>query len=293
MAKLKIAAIVTTYKPDNLFFKRVQVMSENCDYVFICDNTPGGHDFVFLGRKIIILQDGINKGLGAALNLGLKKALSLGVSIVHLFDQDSSPTTFLFKKLQQALLAESSFKCCVAPRHVDDVRTDLKIAHTDIDIFDFKSFSCLATSGMTFFISNIQEDDFFDEEFFFLDFVDFEWCWRLALKGWVFKKVMNVEMPHRLGDSERIFFGLKYHVPSAFRHYFQFRDTIRLSRMSYVPIYSKAKLLILLPIKLAIYPIIMDHGLNRLCWMFLGLRDSINSTKGIGAATEILNKNTE
>jgi rhamnosyltransferase len=288
---MKTASIVTTYNPDRFFMGRIQTMIDSCDYVIVCDNTPGGHIFDQTNQKVVILKDGINKGLGAALNAGLERAHELNVDLVHLFDQDSSPSSSLLKKLQLALLEQKNIKCCIAPNHVDDAlhTPQDELECCEIDAFIFKQYSCLATSGMTFFINKISsKEDFFDETILFLDFVDFEWCWRMAKKGWMFKKIINVTMLHRLGNAQRSFFGLKYHVPSPFRHYYQFRDSIKISKISYVPLYSKIRLLILLPIKLLIYPVILDSGIKRLGWMLMGIRDSLINVKGVGAAGRLL-----
>ncbi len=140
---------------------------------------------------------------------------------------------------------------------------------------------------MMFHIDQLRDDEFFTEEFF-LDFVDFEWCWRLQRHAWRFYRATDIVMPHRLGLAQRHFFGLTYHVPAPYRHYFQFRDTLRLAMRPYVPLYSKVRLAGILPLKLAAYPFILDRGGERIKWMMLGIRDALRGTVGIGAASSVL-----
>jgi hypothetical protein len=56
-------------------------------------------------------------------------------------------------------------------------------------------------------------------------------------------------MFHRLGEAERRFMGLTFHVPAPYRHYFQVRDTLRLAFRPYVPRYAKLRLIGILPLK--------------------------------------------
>jgi rhamnosyltransferase len=280
----KTAAIITAFKPDAQFSVRFDQAATYCDIVIVVDNTPGTHRFENLNSKFVVFQDGVNKGLGAALNAGLAVAKQQGVELVFLFDQDSSPTGNLLQALVEALDSEGTARVCIGPLLVDDQAPTAKfpVAH-DLTSTSLLPMTCLATSGMAFNLGALAVDDDFSTDLF-LDFVDFEWCWRLGRRGWRFYKLTSAPMPHRLGLAQRHLFGLTYHVPSPYRHYYQFRDTLRLVRWNYTPMYSKFRLAGILPLKLLVYPFIMDRGLERLGWMFRGIADSFNGIRGIGAA---------
>ena len=96
-------------------------------------------------------------------------------------------------------------------------------------------------------------------------------------------------MPHRLGLAQRRFLGLTYHVPAPYRHYFQFRDTLRLTVRPHVPLYSKIRLAGVLPFKALAYPFLLDRGGERARWMARGVADAFRRVGGIGAARETLN----
>src|SRR4051812_37083824 len=119
----KLAAIVTTYKPDEGFGQRFSDAAKLCHYVIVVDNTPSGHSFQRLGPKFIVVQDGINKGLGPALNIGLRAAKTEGVDTVFFFDQDSSPSGPLLASLFEALDQTGGERSCVAPLHFDNQAT--------------------------------------------------------------------------------------------------------------------------------------------------------------------------
>lgn len=284
--ELRIAAIYTTYRPDDGFRERIRHVVDSCALTVIVDNTPGGH--TFSARQIdglTLLQDGRNKGLGGALNAGLSEAQRQGCNAVVLFDQDSSPPSCFIETLFQGL-AEAGPRTLVGPLLVDDTHAYPQTP-TISTMPKLANVTCVATSGMCFRLDGLQPADHFTEDLF-LDFVDFDWCWRMRKNGWRVYRLMSLPMPHRLGIAQRSFLGLTYHVPAPFRHYFQFRDTLCLVARSYVPLYSRIRLLAILVPKLVLYPFLLDHGVDRLVWMLQGIRDAFRGVTGIGAAAALL-----
>lgn len=278
----RITAIYTTFNPDDGFRERIRHVVAFCASTIVVDNTPGGHAFA-PGQTdgLTVLQDGRNKGLGAALNVGIAEALRQGSDMVVLFDQDSSPPADFMPALSQGLQMAGS-RAIVGPWLIDDAVAPA--VHTSTDAAPMlEEVTCIATSGMCFSLAGLMEGDRFTEDFF-LDFVDFDWCWRLRARGWRICRLRSLHMPHRLGLAQHKFLGLTYHVPAPFRHYFQFRDTIKLCTRSYVPLYSRVRLSVILLPKLLVYPFLLDRGLERLGWMLRGIRDAIRATPGIGAA---------
>jgi rhamnosyltransferase len=296
-----IAAIVTTYKPDAAFVSRFQPLLKVCSAVIVSDNTPQGHfDEGALPQGFTLLASGGNVGIGRALNNGIAGAKQLGAGYVVLFDQDSTPSVDLVRNLQASLLRAQAVhgpRICIGPTHVDDatgheqkgLRARPLVGGDGVVQEDIVGATCLATSGMTLDISALEAEDTFSTELF-LDLVDFEWCWRLGAKGWRFARIDSVQMKHRLGVAERRWMGLRFHVPAPYRHYFQFRDTLRLLTRSYVPLYPKLRLAGVLPFKLLVYPFLLDRGAERLRWMLRGIIDAFAQTSGIGAAESRLGR---
>ena len=228
------------------------------------------------------MQDGRNKGLGKALNLGIARAGELGCDVVVLFDQDSTPSASLLTSLLSCLAQVDPAHSVVGPTHLDDRGPELTLRPSRPG-GSLVPMTCLPTSGMLFSVADWSGSPHFSEELF-LDLVDFDWCWRMRDLGWHFYKAIDVTMPHRLGLAQRKLFGLVFHVPAPYRHYFQFRDTLRVVPRPYVPLYSKVRLLGLLPLKLLAYPWLLDRGLERLRWMLLGMADAFRGRGGAGAA---------
>lgn len=280
-----ICAVVTAYKPDAGFAARFAPLLAQCPVIVVSDNTPADHPSVELPAGFVHIRHGMNLGLGPALNAGLVAARAAEASAVVLFDQDSTPSPgllqALFDRLEELRRREGE-RCAVGPAHLDDQQSSPDEGQR-AQCAANERVSCLPTSGMAFRLGDLGPDDLFDESLF-LDLVDFEWCWRLGAKGWRFFRAHDIPMFHRLGEAQRSFLGLTYHVPAPYRHYFQVRDTPRLALRSYVPVYAKLRLVGVLPMKALLYPLILDRGLERLGWMVRGVIDSLRGIHGIGAA---------
>lgn len=286
-----IAAVLTAYKPDAGFAARFSPLLSVCGSIIVSDNTPGGHAGFQLPAGFTVIQHRQNLGLGPALNSGLDEARRQGATQIVLFDQDSTPSPEFVRDMLERLdaaVAVHGPRCCVGPTHVDDQTRPESLEGPAATVSDasatpWQQVSCLPTSGMVFRLDALGSADRFADDLF-LDLVDFEWCWRLGRSGWRFLRAPDLRMFHRLGEAERRFMGLTFHVPAPYRHYFQVRDTLRLALRSYVPGYAKLRLVGVLPLKAMVYPFILDHGSERLRWMLRGLRDGLRGVQGIGAA---------
>lgn len=292
-----ISAIITAYKPDAEFALRFTPLLSVCGSIIVSDNTPGGHRSFNLPAGFTVIHNFQNVGLAPALNVGITEAIRQGARVVVLFDQDSTPSAEFVSRMAAKLIEATEARgqrCCVGPKHVDDgvvtEMTGAALKRSEVSSESvWEDVTCLPTSGMTFSPEALTADDCFSDEFF-LDLVDFEWCWRLRGRGWNFLRCVDVEMFHRLGVAERRFLGFTFHVPAPYRHYFQVRDSLRLAFKAYVPLYSKLRLIGILPLKALVYPFILDRGYERLTWMAKGLVDYLSKVSGIGAAADRLSR---
>ena len=288
-----LAAIVTTYRPNDDFVARFKPLLSVCARIIVVDNSPDRHAIGEGQAGFVVFHDGANKGLGRALNMGLAHALRSEFTHAVLFDQDSTPDCDLVSGLKQLLdrrCADHGPLNCVGPTLLDDSLPATALSAREgvsEDANGYELVDCLATSGLLINLGALSLNDLFTEDFF-LDFVDYEWCWRMGHQGWHFARSRTLAMPHRLGLGERKFLGITYHVPPPFRHYFQFRESIRLVRLGYVPIRSRLRLLYILPLKLLAYPFLLGHAKERLSWMAKGVIDACRGVRGVGAAEKLL-----
>lgn len=288
---MRTAAIYTTYFPDGDLRTRMLPVTRHCEKTIVFDNTPGGHRFVRDEMKdVVFLQDGRNKGLGAALNLGIEEARRLGCQAAVLFDQDSGPSSEFVGSILAALRSSGS-RAIVAPVLVDDENPDdLRLRKTGKPMLS--DASELETSGMCFMLDELSREDRFTEDFF-LDLVDYDWCWKLLASGWKVRRVDSLCMAHRFGNRQDTFLGCPYHVYEPIRHYFQFRDTLKLVVHPHAPWRSRVRLVSNLPAMLLLHPLLLDRGPERLRWMPAGIRDAARGVSGIGAACHELGAKAE
>ena len=178
----KFAAIYTVYHPDKGFFDRISPVVSNCAIAIVIDNTPGGADLRSPSSNIIVLSDGINKGLGKALNIGLKEANFRKCDAVVLFDQDSTPDEKFITALKMGLNT-AGVGGIVGPKLIDDSECENVESFSNCgveDVENFEKISCLATSGMCFGLEALNTGNWFSEDFFldFVDFVRYFYAWK-------------------------------------------------------------------------------------------------------------------
>ena len=280
----KIIAIATLYKPNILdLLKNFQYVFAFCDTVIFIDNTPGGSHILNLPNNVILLSENRNLGLPKALNKGITLARNLDAGVVFLFDQDSFPDLGLLKRQSQFVYVNRKNNVIIGPKFVASIDNEYADEFDDLDLI---KKLCLPTSGMTFWLPKIPKNILFNESLF-LDLVDFDWCFQLRPKGFSFFAAQNSRLIHQLGIRQIKFLTLTINVPEPYRHYYQVRDTLKLVFYPHAPIRAKLRLISVLPIKLALYPFVLDRGLIRLYWMTKGFIGAIKNETGVGSVKQL------
>ena len=270
-------ALITLYYPPPDFEIYLNSLTASGIKVVLIDNTPGAENQFIEDPSIHHIRLGRNTGLAHALNVGLSMAKALGLGRLILLDQDSRLTSGIAQVLLDHIARTPL--TIAGPRltgvqklfeHLTPIRGPVLLT------------SELPTSGMTFRISDIPEAFVFNEDLF-LDYVDFDACWRLKISGIQCHQLQDITMVHALGIGTQRVLGFPINMPRTYRHYFQFRDSLYLAKRDYVPIRQRMRLLALLLIKFTMYPLLLPEGFQRLKWMVRGIRDYLRGITGIGA----------
>lgn len=253
-----IAVITVTYNPDLDILDRQLGQLPPSALKVVVDNASRPELRSKVGRVVekhaaIMLQNDANLGLPAALNRGARYAQKTqpACRFLLLLDQDTEPGTGSVERLVASYdqLAETHGRaCCIGPRLVD-VATGLdhgfhKIRHwrwsrsfpashsqTPIAVANLNGSGTLMPFTLFNELGGLEED-------FFIDLVDTEWSFRVVAAGYKLYGIPNISFSHRMGErSLRIWwFGWRvwpYRSPQ--RHYYLFRNAMRLTRRSYVP----------------------------------------------------------
>ena len=236
-----ICAVVVTYNPGRGLENNLAALAAQAPNIVIVDNAsrPEGLAIVRQGSmsvKAHLILNHENLGIAAALNQGIKYAISNGFSWVATFDQDSSITpSFFVDLLKTAREAENFNKLAfIAPCFVDE-STGI-IARSASNYFiaseekDFGVVSLTISSGNLIPISTFNVVGLFDE-WLFIDYVDFDFCFRCAAHGLFVVEAKNVLLRHNPGKStlhKVVFLKKKISTSnhSLFRRYFMARNRI-------------------------------------------------------------------
>lgn len=110
----------------------------------------------------------------------------------------------------------------------------------------------------------------------FIDYVDFEHCWRANSKGYVCGITQNVTLPHKVGNNELHFpHGYRVIISAPFRYYYQYRNWLWLCRKGYVPRQWKINTCIKFMSRIIYFPFVVNEWKSIEKNMFKGIHDGL------------------
>jgi rhamnosyltransferase len=89
-----------------------------------------------------------------------------------------------------------------------------------------------AISSGSFIVSNSLKSIGLMNEKLFIDYVDFEWCWRATAMGYKIFTISDLVIRHTLGDESKKIFCRKITVRKNTRYYYMIRNGSYLARYS-------------------------------------------------------------
>lgn len=228
---MRIASIVVLYKPDlELFSKVLQSICGQVKNCIIVNN--GNEEFHFDDfSNITLLTLGENRGIAYAQNRGIEKAIELDADYVLLSDQDTVyPPDYIDNLFKTSEKYEYDVLC---PVFYDETKKESSPIMLSKFKFIQKADSPLyvehaIASGTIIKTSIFQKVGMMNEKLF-IDYVDFEWCWRLKHFGGKLLCCPNVTINHHLGDDYKKILGKKVCIRSNFRYFYMIRNGLQLS----------------------------------------------------------------
>ncbi len=243
---MNVACVVVSYNPnvERLASLCQALTAEDAD-VLVVDNSEAGAVGAqcLPDERCTVIHLYENTGIAHAQNVGIEAALAKHADVIILFDQDSQPKRGFLSCLLPALTPGEPG--VVAPvcfdratgRELPSFRIG-KLGYTQ-KIFaggreapypvDLVIASGSAISAVTFaVVGNMDED-------FFIDFVDFEWCFRCRRHNVPINVVPTAVMYHSIGERSARFGIIRGSIHSATRSYYKVRNAMLLFRKSAVP----------------------------------------------------------
>jgi len=232
-----IVAVIVAYNPNLPLLERsFQSLLEQVDYLIVVDNSP--QSMLSSNGKVSVERLGCNIGIAAAQNIGIRKAIEFGAEYILLSDQDTVyPDNYVSAMLPVFGLFPSA--CVIVPRFMDVIKKGADGFYLDRPVL-FKKFYPLSgkhkvfqaiASGKVLKVSSLDKIGLMNEDLF-IDWVDFEWCWRARSKGFEIVGNADVVIQHLLGDVSKDLGFREVNLRSPARHYYITRNAFYLALYS-------------------------------------------------------------
>lgn len=264
-----IALIIILYHPSDddishildLSHKYHGVVVDNSFVRSIKDDSVGFFHYIF---------NGTNKGIAEAQNIGINFLQQEGAcKYVVFLDQDSRvKSDYVYKIVEEykkiktihpnlAMLGPSAinersnkeYKSFIHPRKIEQ---GMFILQREI----ISSGSCVGVDVIGKVGGLLS--------WLFIDYVDFEWCWRANSRGYVCGITPNVSIKHSVGQKEFYIVSYLIIISSPVRYFYQGRNYIKLLWFSYVPFQWKWRTMIKSLLRLIYLPFVPKGGIA--CW---------------------------
>jgi rhamnosyltransferase len=281
----KIYALVTIYYPDNEVFENVSKISKQVTTVIIADNTPNSDNFyLFCGIcNIIYINNENNFGLSKAFNKLLDIEFLKSSDFIFFFDQDSDIAENLIEILINDYLNISHLGFnigCLGPIIFEKNTNTEMIPKKKICITNnIYSVATIITSSMLTTYENLEKIGFWNEDIF-LDFADWDLCWRFQKNGLMCFLSENVSLIHKLGNSITKIGKHDEIEGNPIREYYQTRDGIKLLFKSYTPFKYRIHFLILIFIRPFLHIVLFKDRILRMKYISIGIVDFLVHKNG-------------
>lgn len=242
----KIYAVIICYNAEySLLCETISSISDQVDSVIIVNNDSFQYDFsAFSKIKNIVLNN--NFGIAYAQNVGIRKAIENGADYVLLSDQDTIyPKDYINQFLPYLMENMAQLYC---PIFFDNIKN----VYSPIMIKKFKSVPFVKeptfvqhaiASGSIIDVSCLGNVGLMDENLF-IDYVDFEFCWRLTNFGYKILTIPSIVINHQLGDGTKKILNRQVTLRSDIRYFYILRNGFYLGfYCKYLSIAEKISLL--------------------------------------------------
>lgn len=276
----KTAIIVTTYNAHiQQLTQNIRDYIEYASLVVICDNSTELDIHLkiqalsALSERIYVHSMGGNKGIAAAQNAGVQIAIAKGYQYFIEVDQDSTlPYQYTLNiSRSYCQLVNQGFSVGgigpIAVRSNDGYIYHGRAQHTGIVQVD-KTLS----SGFFYPLEAFKTVGEKDEGLF-IDYVDWDWCWRASAKNLQIFVDTDLVLPHLLGSGHRKFLYWHVGIPAPFRHYYQYRNSLAMLRRAHVPNLWKFRRILINIFKIPFYLIFTDRRAMRSRYILAGIVD--------------------
>lgn len=233
---VNIIVVIVTYNPNISQLKAciASLLPQSEKLIVVKNSDERLDDADFQSEKIVQMQLDRNYGIAYAQNVGIRRAIELGADWMLLSDQD---TVFpeQYASRFSAKIEDYDAETIYVPVFFNETKKQIEpVSVTMSESVCPDGISPVplihGISSGTIFHKGVFEKIGGMDEKLFIDYVDFEWCWRARFHGIRTLCFPDIVVRHQLGDSYARFFGRKITVRSDVRYYYMLRNGIYLGR---------------------------------------------------------------
>lgn len=276
----RIGVVIIVFHPNARLLESKLKKLGNDVAVVVVDNTPN--------ETINIEQANItyiplyeNTGIANAQNVGIGNLLKRGCTHVVFFDQDSDFTEKYVRSIVDEYKRISTVRknlFLLGPTVINKTNGEeyRSVIHSDKKSEQgFIEKREIISSGSCVSVEKLNQVGVMDARLF-IDYVDFEHCWRANSKGYVCGITQNVTLPHKVGNNELYFpHGYRVIISAPFRYYYQYRNWLWLCRKGYVPRQWKINTCIKFMSRIIYFPFVVNEWKSIEKKMFKGIHDGL------------------
>lgn len=279
---MSVISVLVTFKPNiETLNKTIKSIASQVNKIIVVNN--GEEDFEFNGFDNLIFKklDG-NYGIAYAQNVGIRNAITEGADFILLSDQDTIyPENYINQFLPYLNEGKAQLYC---PIFFDNVKN----VCSPIMIKKFKSVSFVneptfvqhaIASGSIIDVDCLNKVGLMDENLF-IDYVDFEFCWRLTNCGYKILTVPSIIINHQLGDGTKKILYKHVTLRSDIRYFYILRNGFYLAfHCKYLSFLEKLSLL-KRTISFSCGVFLLKHNFKSIRLILTALYDGITSKLG-------------
>lgn len=276
---MNIFVIIVLYNPTEEDLQHTKHVAE-IEAGFIIDNSEKASLPNKIGKMSYICNKK-NLGIAEAQNIALQKIiLEDSESYVVFFDQDSRFIPTYAKDIVAEYIKikkEIPNLGLLGPTVLNkETGKEYKSAfHNDAEnINNFIPRRDVISSGSCVDINTLKKVGLNDSALF-IDFVDFEWCWRAQKLGFICGITANICIEHKVGSNEISIGNHHVIISSPIREYYSYRNYQWLVRRNYVPLQWKIAQGVKQFLRFLYFPFVVKNGIKHCKYMILGFKDGI------------------
>ena len=296
-----VAAVVVIFNPDDRFKKLLLSVIEQVDKIWIINNQPNFDvdKFITNGQvecedKTTVIENKQNIGLAAAQNQGIKLALADGLDWVLLLDQDSILNKSFVKNMLHAarIYDNEDHIGFLTPRHESDDGSPsvptyskglfLKPKRYHMNLTEIDDSLLFGMASGSFIPNKRFKEIGLMREDFWIDYIDYEFSFRVRKQGYKILGVGGARLNHRLGITQQFkVLGktLSYQVHPAFRRYTIYRNRVKVIK-EYSMLFPEFLIFEILSIAKDLLKLVLleDQKFTKLRSIIIGIVDGFKSS---------------